>query len=85
MTQGVVFLGRSKRRLTGSTDLIAAHQADPRVRSEPFQVWTLSVEAETRNAVAAMTDGNSTQPATRQDIPHMGCSSVKGRVTVLIA
>ena len=68
MTQGVVFLAE-QAQAHWLTDLIVAHQADPRVRLEPFQVWTLSVEAATRNAVATMTDGNSTQPATRQDIP----------------
>ena len=41
MTQGVVFLAE-QAQAHWLTDLIVSHQADPRVRSEPFQVWTLS-------------------------------------------
>jgi hypothetical protein len=68
MTQGVVFLAE-QAQAHWLTDLVVAHQADPRVRAEPFQVWTLAVNVETRSAVATMTDGNTKQPVTRQEIP----------------
>ena len=68
MTQGVVFLAK-QAQAHWLTELIVAHQVDPRVRFEPFQVWTLAVDAATRSAAATMTDGNSNQPITRQEIP----------------
>ncbi|WP_043363980.1 DUF6876 family protein [Belnapia sp. F-4-1] len=68
MTQGVVFLAE-QTQAHWLTDLIVSHQADPRVRSEPFQVWTLAVDAATGSSVATMTDGNSEQPITSQEIP----------------
>jgi hypothetical protein len=68
MTRGVVFLAE-RAQAHWLADLIVSQQADPRVRSEPFQVWTLSVDERSRRAVATMTDGNSQQPATKQEIP----------------
>jgi hypothetical protein len=68
ITQGIVFLAE-QAQAHWLTDLIVSHQADPRVRSEPFQVWTLAVDAATRSAVASMTDGNSKRPVTRQEMP----------------
>lgn len=67
MTQGVVFLAE-QAQAHWLTDLIVSHQADPRVRAEPFQVWTLAVNVETRSAVATMTDGNTKQAVTLQEI-----------------
>jgi hypothetical protein len=67
MTQGIVFLAE-QAQAHWLTDLIVSHQADPRVRAEPFQVWTLTVDVETRSAVATMTDGNGKQPITTQEI-----------------
>ena len=49
-------------------DLVASHQIDPKVRSEEFQVWELTVEAG-QKAVACATDGNS-NPVVRQDIEY---------------
>ena len=68
MSKGVVFLAE-QAQAHWLTDLIVAHQVDPRVRFEPFQVWTLTVDAATRSAVATMTDGNSKLPVTQQEIP----------------
>jgi hypothetical protein len=68
MTQGVVFLAE-QAQAHWLTDLIVSHQADPRVRSEPFQVWTLTVDTAERRAVATMTNGNSKQFVTKQEIP----------------
>ncbi|MCB4825552.1 DUF6876 family protein [Roseicella aerolata] len=68
MTRGVVFLAE-RAQAHWLTDLIVSHQADPRVRSEPFQVWTLAVDERTRSAVATMTNGNSETPLTTQEIP----------------
>jgi hypothetical protein len=49
-------------------DLVASHQIDPRVRSEEFQIWELTVEPG-RKAVARATDGNS-NPVVSQDIEY---------------
>ena len=68
MTQAVVFLAENAQAHS-LTDLIVSHQSDPRVRTQPFQVWTLTVDVHTRGAVATMTDGNSRQPVTRQEVP----------------
>jgi hypothetical protein len=68
MTQGVVFLAE-QAQAHWLTDLIVSHQADPRVRTQPFQVWTLAVNMNIHTAVAAITDGNSKRPITMQEIP----------------
>ncbi len=68
MTQGVVFLAE-QAQAHWLTDLIISHQVDPRVCAEPFQVWTLSVDMDNHSALATMSDGNSAQPVTRQEIP----------------
>ena len=47
-------------------DLIASHQIDPKVRQEPFQVWTLKVAAG-HTATATAEDGDGRVVAT-QDI-----------------
>ena len=40
-------------------DLIASWQLDPKVRREPFQVWTLDVKPD-QTAIAVATDGSAT-------------------------
>ena len=49
-------------------DAIFACQTEPRVKHEPFQVWTLTVNDD-RSAVLACTDGN-THPVYRQEFSY---------------
>ena len=58
MTEGVIFLADA----AGAhwlTDAIASYVHDPRSRREPFQVWQLSVDPQTRGGRLVMTDGNT--------------------------
>ncbi|WP_424140694.1 DUF6876 family protein [Roseomonas chloroacetimidivorans] len=50
-------------------DLVASHFTHARVRKDPFQVWKLVVNEETRQATVTMTDGNSQKPIVTQEIP----------------
>lgn len=47
-------------------DAVFSHQLNPRVRAEPFQVWTLTVD--NGRAVLTCTDGNDTPPLVTQQI-----------------
>lgn len=69
MTDGVAFLADA----AGAhwlTDAIASYQHEARARAEAFQVWSLVVEASTKKAVLAMTDGNSSIQIIRQEIDY---------------
>jgi hypothetical protein len=69
MTEGVVFLAEAACA-HWLTDAIASYQQEPQARAEPFQVWRLVVDAATRHAVLAMTDGNTTIPIITQALDH---------------
>lgn len=50
-------------------DAIVSYQMNPRVRREPFQVWTLKVQ--NGQALLLCSDGNEdTQPLATQQIPY---------------
>jgi hypothetical protein len=69
MTEGVAFLVDA----AGAhwlTDAIASYQHEAPVQAEPFQAWSLVVDASTRSAVLTMTDGNSSKPIIRQEIDY---------------
>ena len=66
MTEGVAFLA-DEAGAYWLVDAIASYQHEARARAEPFQAWSLVVNAVTGSAVLAMTDGNSsTQIITQQ-------------------
>jgi acyl transferase domain-containing protein len=67
MTEGVAFLA-DQAGAHWLTDTIASYQHEPVARAEPFQAWSLVVDAATRSAVLTMTDGNSSTPIIRQQI-----------------
>lgn len=67
MTEGVVFLAEAAKA-HWLADAIASYQHDARACAEEFQVWRLAVDAHTRAATLAMTDGNSTAPIITQQI-----------------
>lgn len=67
MTEGVAFLA-DQAEAHWLMDVIASYQHEARARAEPFQAWSLVVDAVTRSAVLAMTDGNSSASIIRQDI-----------------
>ena len=66
MTEGIAFLA-DQAGAHWLMDAIASYQHEARARAEPFQAWSLVVNAVTGSAVLAMTDGNSsTQIITQQ-------------------
>ena len=66
MTEGVAFLA-DQAGAHWLLDAISSYQHEARARAEPFQAWSLVVNAVTGSAVLAMTDGNSsTQIITQQ-------------------
>ena len=67
MTEGVAFLAE-RAGAHWLVDAIASYQHEPVARAEPFQAWSLVVDAATRSALLAMTDGNSPTPIIRQEI-----------------
>ena len=67
MTEGVAFLA-DEAGAHWLMDAIASYQHETRARAEPFQAWSLVVNAATRSAVLAMTDGNSSTEIIRQEI-----------------
>lgn len=67
MTEGVAFLA-DRAAAHWLTDAIASYQHEARARAEPFQSWSLVVDATTRSALLTMTDGNSSTPIIRQEI-----------------
>lgn len=69
MTEGIVFLAQAAAA-HWLTDAIASYVYHPRARTEPFQVWRLVVDASTRRAALAMTDGNTDQPIVTQEIDY---------------
>lgn len=69
MTEGVAFLA-DQAGAHWLMDAIASYQHEARARAEPFQAWSLVVDAVTRSAVLAMTDGNSPTMLIRQEIDY---------------
>ncbi|MDO9502771.1 MAG: hypothetical protein Q7J52_21940 [Falsiroseomonas sp.] len=69
MTEGVVFLAHAAQA-HWLMDAIASFVHDPRASAEQFQAWHLSVDAATRRATLAMTDGNSDQPIITQELDY---------------
>ncbi len=67
LTEGVAFL-TDQAGAHWLMDAIASWQSDARARAEPFQAWSLVVDAATRSAVLTMTDGNSPRRIIRQEI-----------------
>ena len=67
MTEGVAFLA-DRAGAHWLVDAIASYRHEARARAEPFQAWSLVVDAATGSAVLAMTDGNSSTPIIRQQI-----------------
>lgn len=67
MTEGVVFLA-DEAGAHWLVDVIAIWQSEASARAEPFQAWSLVVDATTRSAVLAMTDGNSSASIIKQEI-----------------
>ena len=67
MTEGVAFLA-DQAGAHWLMDAIASYQHEARARAEPFQAWSLVVDAGTRSVVLAMTDGNSSRQIIRQEI-----------------
>jgi hypothetical protein len=67
MTEGVTFLADAAAA-HWLIDAIGSYQHEAHVRAEPFQAWQLIVHAETRSAVLAMTDGNSSASIIKQEI-----------------
>ena len=67
MTEGVAFLA-DRAGAHWLVDAIASYQHEPVARAEPFQAWSLVVDAATRSAVLTMTDGNSPTPLISQQI-----------------
>lgn len=69
MTVGVVFQANA----AGAhwlTDAIGSYLVHELVRTEPFQVWTLKVDAASRQGELAMTDGNSSVPIVSQTFDY---------------
>lgn len=69
MTEGVVFLAHAAQA-HWLTDAIASYVHDPRASAEQFQAWHLAVDAATRRATLAMTDGNSDQSIITQELDY---------------
>lgn len=69
MTDGVVFL-TDQAGAHWLVDAIASYQHETRARAEPFQAWSLVVDATTRSAALTMTDGNSSRPIIQQEIDY---------------
>ena len=69
MTEGVAFLA-DEAGAHWLLDAISSYQREARARAEPFQAWSLVVNAATRSAVLAMTDGNSPTEIIRQEIDY---------------
>lgn len=67
ITEGVAFLA-DKAGAHWLVDALAIWQSETRARTEPFQAWNLVVDAATRSAVLAMTDGNSSTEIIKQEI-----------------
>ena len=67
MTEGVAFLA-DQAGAHWLLDAISSYQHEARARAEPFQAWSLVVDAATRSAVLAMTDGNSARQIITQQI-----------------
>jgi hypothetical protein len=69
MTEGVRWLA-DHAQAHWLTDAIASYQHEPPVKAEDFQVWRLSVHAETRSATLSMKNGNSDAEIVRQEISY---------------
>lgn len=69
MTEGVAFLA-DQAGAHWLVDAIASYQHEARARAEPFQAWSLVVDATTRSAALTMTDGNSSRPIIQQEIDY---------------
>lgn len=69
LTEGMVFLARA----AGAhwlTDAIGSYLCNDRARAEPFQVWRLAVDVQSRRAELIMTDGNTRTPLIRQTLDY---------------
>lgn len=69
MTEGIVYLA-SAAAAHWLTDAIGSYLFDLRAQQEPFQVWRLAVDAQSRRAVLYMTDGNASDPIITQQIDY---------------
>ncbi len=67
MTEGVAFLA-DRAAAHWLTDAIASYQHEALAQAEPFQAWSLMVDAATRSALLTMTEGNSPTPIIQQEI-----------------
>jgi hypothetical protein len=67
-TDGVAFLAE-KAGAYWLIDLIESWQSKPKVRSQPFQSWTLKVDVGTRTGLAVCDDGNGNKLCS-QKIPY---------------
>ena len=69
MTEGTVYLA-SAAAAHWLTDAIGSYLLDLRAQQEPFQVWRLAVDTQSRRAVLTMTDGNGSEPIITQQIDY---------------
>lgn len=69
MTEGIVYLA-SAAAAHWLTDAIGSYLLDKRAQQEPFQVWRLAVDTQSRRAVLTMTDGNGSEPIITQQIDY---------------
>lgn len=69
MTEGTVYLA-SAAAAHWLTDAIGSYLLDLRAQQEPFQVWRLAVDTQSRRAVLTMTDGNGSDPIITQQIDY---------------
>lgn len=69
MTEGVMFLAKAAAA-HWLTDAIASYLLHESVRSEPFQMWTLTVNTNAHQGELKMTDGNSSAPIVTQILDY---------------
>lgn len=69
MTEGVMFLAQAAGAYW-LTDAVASYLLHESVRSEPFQVWTLTVNTNAHQGELKMTDGNSSAPIVTQTLDY---------------